>query len=286
MQKRYRKKSKIYSHSRLSTFEQCPLKFKFRYIDHIKPVIEATIESHLGSAIHSTLEWLYTEVMSKRIPKIDDMINYYAVKWQETYSDDTLIIKKELTQKDYFSKGVHFLITYYNAHYPFNDNTLEVEKHIIINLDSERKIQGFIDRLTYNPETAEYEIHDYKTSNYLPLKEKFENDRQLALYAIAIKEIFGNDKKVCLIWHYLAHNQKICSRKTNEQLEQLKKEVLELINQIEKTEKFEARKSALCNWCEYKDYCPAWGNRPPRRDRQTELIAKDKISKDKLLDIW
>ena len=34
----------IYSHSRLSAFEQCPLKFRFRYIDHLKPEIEQTIE--------------------------------------------------------------------------------------------------------------------------------------------------------------------------------------------------------------------------------------------------
>ena len=27
----------VYSHSRLSTFEQCPLKFKFRYIDYVEP---------------------------------------------------------------------------------------------------------------------------------------------------------------------------------------------------------------------------------------------------------
>jgi len=281
MPKKYEKKSKIYSHSRLSAFEQCPLKFKYRYIDNIPPAIEATIESHLGSAVHSTLEWLHKEVMQKRIPKINDVITYYAVKWQETYSEDTLIIKKELTQKDYFNKGVQFLADYYSKNHPFNDNTLEVEKHIIINLDGNKKIQGFIDRLTYNTETEEYEIHDYKTSNFLPMREKLENDRQLALYAIAIKEIFGSNKKVCLVWHYLAHNQKICFRKTNGQLEQLKKEILELINKIESTEKFYSKKSALCNWCEYKEYCPEFGGSPPQKDKQTELIPDDKI-----LDIW
>ena len=36
----------IYSHSRLSTFEQCPFKFKLRYIDEIEPEIEKTIEAH------------------------------------------------------------------------------------------------------------------------------------------------------------------------------------------------------------------------------------------------
>jgi len=293
-------KTKTYSHSRLSSFEQCPLKFKFKYIDKIPPEIEHTIESHLGSCVHNTLEWLYNQVMNKHIPTIDEMITTYAVKWQDSYSENTLIVKKELTQKDYFNKGVQFLLDYYNKHKPFDENTLEIEKRIEISLDSEGKykIQGFIDRLVYNLKTNEYEIHDYKTGNFLPRKEKFDNDRQLALYSIAIKETFGEEKDVCLIWHYLAHNKKICSRRTNEQLAQLKKETLALIEKIEATQEFPAKKSALCNWCEYKIVCPEFGGFPPKNDKQIELDifsknktknneeVKRKTSKEELMDIW
>jgi len=279
-------KTKIYSHSRLSTFEQCPFKFKLRYIDKIKPPIEKTIESHLGSAVHSTLEWLYNQILSgKNIPTIDEVITDYAIRWQDSYNNDTLIVKKELTQKDYFNKGVQFLMDYYTKHHPFDDNTVEVEKKIIINLDEKGKyqLQGFIDRLVYNPEKNEYEIHDYKTANNLPLKEKVENDRQLALYSIAIKETFGYEKDVCLVWHYLAHNQKICSCRTNEQLVKLKKETLELIKKIEATENFPTRKSILCNWCEYKEYCPKFGGKIP--EQETKKSDK-KITEEELLDIW
>ena len=282
------KKPKIYSHSRLSTFEQCPFKFKLRYIDKIKPAIEQTIESHLGSAIHSTLEWLYDQIMNKHIPTIDQTITTYAVKWQDRYTEDTLIVKKQLTQKDYFNKGVQFLMDYYTKHHPFDDNTLELEKKILINLDKEGnyKLQGFIDRLVYNLETEEYEIHDYKTANSLPLKEKVENDRQLALYSIAIKETFGEEKNICLVWHYLAHNQKICSRRTNEQLAQLKSETIELIKQIELTENFPTNQSILCNWCEYKEYCPKFGGKIPEEDEIIEEVINNEISDEELLDIW
>jgi putative RecB family exonuclease len=278
------KKRKIYSHSRLSTFEQCPFKFKLRYIDKIKPAIEKTIEAHLGSAVHATLEWLYNQILSiKHIPTIDEVITDYAIRWQDSYNNDTLIVKKHLTQKDYFNKGVQFLMDYYTKHYPFKDNTVEVEKKIIINLDKEGKyqVQGFIDRLVFNLETKEYEIHDYKTANNLPLKEKVENDRQLALYSIAIKENYGNDKNVCLVWHYLAHNQKICSSRTNEQLEELKRDTIKLIDKIEATKNFPTNKSILCDWCEYKDYCPEFGGKIPEKEK-----LDDKINNEKLLDIW
>ena len=49
---------KTYSHSRLSTFEQCPLKFKFQYIDKIEKA-EESVEAFMGKRVHEVLEKLY-----------------------------------------------------------------------------------------------------------------------------------------------------------------------------------------------------------------------------------
>ncbi|MFZ1971173.1 MAG: PD-(D/E)XK nuclease family protein [Candidatus Nanoarchaeia archaeon] len=263
--------AKVYSHSRLSSFEQCNLKYKFRYIDNIIPEIEKTIEAHLGSIVHKTLEWLYSEVKEKRIPSLDDFIMYFSKSWIEEYKPD-LIENHGQDEKYYFNKGVQYLLDYYNRYKPFDDNTLEVEKEIFIDLDEEGKfrIRGFIDRLAYNLKTEEYEIHDYKTSNTMPKEDKIESDRQLALYSIAVKEMFGKEKEVKLIWHYLFFNKRIESKRTNEQLDQLKKETLQLINKIESTTEFKPNKSYLCNWCPYKPICPAWAS-DLKSERQKKL---------------
>jgi len=251
----------IYSHSRLSTFEQCPFKFKLRYIDEIVPEIEKSIEAHLGSIVHNTLEWLYIEVQKENLPNIEEVITYYSENWETNYTKDTVIVRKNLTDKDYFNKGVKFLLDYYMKHQPFKDGTIELEKRILIDLDGtgKYKIQGFIDRLVYNEETKEYEIHDYKTANSLPTEDKIATDRQLALYSIGIKNLFGEHREVLLTWHFLAHNIKICSRRTTEELEKLKKEIIELINKIESETDFPAQKSVLCGWCEFKSMCPHFG---------------------------
>jgi putative RecB family exonuclease len=246
----------MYSHSKLSSFEQCKLRYKFRYIDKIKPEIEKSIEAHLGTAVHSALEWLYKQVQENKIPEIDDLLVTYTEEWQKEFSPGILIVKKHLTSQDYYNKGIKFLIDYYFTNKPFDENTLELEKRIFLNLTDQHKLQGYIDRLTYNLQTNEYEIHDYKTANSLPSQKKIDNDRQLALYSIAIKEIFGQEKKVSLIWHYLNFNQKIISKRTDQQLEQLKKDIIELINKIESTTEFPATNSILCNWCEFKTLCP------------------------------
>ena len=261
---------KIYSHSKLNTFEQCKLKFKYRYLDKIIPEIGQSIEAHLGSVVHSTLEWLYHQVKKKEIPTIEQIISCYAEKWQAEFTEDIIIVKKEFTEKDYFNKGVGFLVNYYTKHSPFKENTLAIEHKIELELAEDIKLIGFIDRLVENIENNEIEIHDYKTGNSMPTQKKIENDRQLALYSLAIKENFGKDKNMCLIWHFLAHNLKVCIRKTDDELETLKQEIINLIKEIEETKNFPSNKTILCNWCEYKNICPEFENK----------------SKDKKLDIW
>src|SRR3989339_532536 len=127
----------IYSHSRLSSFEQCPLKFKYRYIDKIIPEIEKSIELHLGSSVHDALEWLYKSVIEGRIPTIDEVITRYAETWQKTFVPNIKIVRHNLTDKDYFNKGIQFLLDYYMRNKPFNDGTVSVEDRILIKLDEE-----------------------------------------------------------------------------------------------------------------------------------------------------
>ena len=264
---------KVYSHSKLSTFEQCTFKYKLRYIDKIKPELEKSIESHLGTCVHDALEWLYLKIKeTQKVPTLDDIIIFYSEKWEKFYTPNIVIVKKDLDQKHYFQNGLKFLLDYYVKNQPFKDNTLEVEKKITLNLTEEHSLQGFIDRLVHNLETDEIEIHDYKTANTLPTQDKADEDRQLALYSLAIKEQFQN-KEIKLIWHYLAHNQKIISKRTNEQLEKLKQEIIQLIKKIESTQNFPTKKSVLCDWCEYKNQCPHFNKKLETKKQEPKEIA-------------
>jgi putative RecB family exonuclease len=267
----------IYSHSRLNTFETCPQMFKYRYLDKIRTPFEKTVETHLGKVVHETLEWLYTEVGFGKIPELDDALIYYRNQWTSKWEDTIKIVRKNLTKEDYFNKGLQFLVSYYMKHKPFNDNTIDIEKKVMIDMDEEGKyrLQGFIDRLVYNLEEERYEVHDYKTANSLPLPGKVEKDKQLALYSIGIKNQFGQDKEVILVWHYLAFNRRIESRRTNEQLEDLKKEIIGLIDTIESTTEFPPKKSGLCNWCEFQPVCSLWNADAPTEKAEMEKCIRD-----------
>ena len=71
----------LYSHSRISCFEECPRCFKYRYIDKIPIEYFETVEQFMGSRVHESLEKLYRDVMSGKVPKRDELIDHYTDNW-------------------------------------------------------------------------------------------------------------------------------------------------------------------------------------------------------------
>ena len=246
----------IYSHSRLSTFDKCPIKYKFKYIDELIPDYEQSIEGFLGKKIHETLEWIYNNANNKQI-ELDDIIKYYIEFWNKDFNREIKIIKKDLNDEYYFNKGIKLLINYFLKHSPFIDNTIATEKKIYFSLDEnkEHNFVGFIDRLVHHKDTNIFEIHDYKTG-FIKSQGELDKDKQLALYSIAIRDNFENIRDVHLFWHFLEFNEQKTSKRTLEELEQLKKDIIHLINKIESTKIFNPNPSNLCKWCEYRSYCP------------------------------
>jgi putative RecB family exonuclease len=252
----------VYSHSRLSCYEQCPQKYKLHYIDKVETEIEESIEAYLGVRVHETLEKLYRDLGYQKVNTLDELLEFFRSEWKKNWDDSIVIVKEEYGPENYLKMGEKFITDYYNKYKPFDKGkTIALEERILITLDDagEYKLQGYIDRVMENEE-GYYEVHDYKTNSRLPLPEYLENDRQLALYAIGIKERYPDVKDVRLVWHFLAFDKEIDSTRTDEELEALKKDVIALIEKIESDEKFEAKPSTLCDWCEFKPVCRQWSH--------------------------
>lgn len=86
----------IYSHSQLSIYEECPLKYKFCYRDKIKRDIEG-VEGFLGTRVHETLKKCYDDVRLTKLNTLSDLLSYYDNVWQQNWHDSILITKKDLT---------------------------------------------------------------------------------------------------------------------------------------------------------------------------------------------
>jgi len=243
----------VYSHSQLSTYEQCPLKYKLNYRDKIKRDT-AGIEAFLGTVVHDTLQKCYDDAKQSKINTLDELLAFYEDHWQKEWHDSIVIVRKEYSAEDYLNRGKDMLANYYKRFAPFDsDITIATEMFTVFELGN-HKLRGFIDRLSRKGDT--YQIHDYKTSAHLPGQSDADVDRQLALYQIGIKQKWPHIKNVELIWHYLAFDEDLISTRTEDSISELKDDTVKLIEQIEGAVDFPAQESALCSWCEYHDLCP------------------------------
>jgi len=266
----------VYSNSRLATYENCPQQYKLRYIDRIKlPESEEGIEAFLGSRVHEVLEKLHKELILTKLNSIEDLISYYEDQWNKNWHENVVVVKKNFTKRHYKNAGKEAIADYYRRHQPFNQTkTLATEQLVTFKIDG-YSFQGYIDRLGYRDKGI-YEIHDYKTSGTLPSQEKFDNDRQLALYQIGIKEKYKDAREVYLVWHYLIFDKEFMSSRSDAQLKDLKKEVVSLIKTIEKDTKFKPNESNLCGWCDFPGYCPAKKHEMKVQDLPVNKYLKEK----------
>lgn len=248
----------LYSHSRISCFEQCPLKFRFSYIDKIETEVEETIEAFLGSRVHEALEKLYTCLKFQKLLSPGELSAFYRESWEKNWNDAIVIVRKEYSPENYKKMGEKFLADYYNSYNPFDQSrTIALETQRTVELGNGHFIHIRIDRLAMT-NSGVYEIHDYKTSNSLPTQKELDEDRQLAIYAYGVKQMYPDAKYIKLIWHYLAFDKEMASERTAEQLSSLKQEVLKIIGHIELCKEFPAKESALCSWCEFQAICPVF----------------------------
>jgi RecB family exonuclease len=250
----------LYSHSRLSSFENCRKQFEFRYIQKIPSETES-IEAFVGKRVHEILERLYLFVGRGQIPGVEKVVDRYQKLWDETYDADRVRIIREGTPLAFYRNlGESCLRGYYLRHYPFGDSeTLGIEKRVVFPLDEagEYKMQGIIDRIS-RARDGVIEVHDYKTGARVPAQKMLDGDRQLALYQIGLTRQFGEDQPFRLVWHYVAKNQIRVSTRTPEQLAKLRETTIARIDEIQSATEFPAKKISLCPWCEYKNRCPLW----------------------------
>jgi putative RecB family exonuclease len=250
----------LYSHSRLQTFEDCPQKYKFKYIDKIEKPEEESIEAFVGSRVHDVLEKLYKDLQRCKLNSLDDLLVFYGKEWKKEWTPSIKIVNQGLTPENYFDYGAKCIRNYYERYKPFDQSqTLETEARLVFPLDErgEYRIQGYIDRLARRPDGV-WEIHDYKTGSHLPPQAELDSDRQLALYQIGLKTRWPEATRVELLWHYVGYDTTLRSRRTSEELQEVAAETLGVIQQVEQEKEFAPRQSKLCDWCEYRAECPLW----------------------------
>lgn len=276
----------LYSYSRIGCFENCPRQYKFRYIEKPDIIKPEGVEAFMGKMVHETLEKCYSLAQHGRVMADEELLAYYRRRWNESLPENLKVVREDMTAEDYYNAGAEALRKYHARYAPFDQELiLGLERRVVFGLDSggNYKMQGYIDRLTRD-NNGKLRIQDYKTSASLPSQQDVDNDEQLALYQIAVQEMWPDNNGVELVWHYVRFDTTMISHRDENQLEKLKKLYIDKINTIEKAEglgNFPTNETNLCNWCEYYELCPAkGGSGVPSGDPQVEIgaLSKEEIA--------
>lgn len=247
------------SPSSLSTFEQCPLKFKYNKIDKIPD--KSGIEAVLGNFVHDVLEDLYklNPIDRTKAAARDLARDVFYGKYLETVN--SLLHRDDAVKK--FRWQAWFCIdNLWKVEDPINIHPIGLESELNHSLGGV-VLKGFIDRYTKGADEHGLVISDYKTGK-TPRKEwlhdKFE---QLRIYAAIMQEV-QIFPVTTLELIYLKDGVKFSEEVTPESLSLTVDRISSIKSSVDErcvTGVFEARKSKLCDWCSYKSICPVWSKK-------------------------
>jgi len=268
------------SYSALENFKHCPLKYKFSQIDKIKE--PKSKEAIFGSYIHKILKWFYQQ--DPNFPTLKTLLAYYKEHWPQKTEGFSWPDKRE--ENLYFKEGQRILQDFYRKNIPPQSSIVDLETpfEVVITEDPSRLdkvhiLSGIIDRVDKLP-NGMVEIIDYKTGKRIPSQKQVDNNMQLSLYAIGLKNRWPNLSldNLSLSLYFLKFGEKIKTKRTQEDLDRAYNEVINLIQQIKRSD-FAPHPSPLCAWCGYRNICPVWRHLYEKHNEHTiqEMDISQKV---------
>ncbi|MGD1838204.1 MAG: ATP-dependent helicase [Nitrososphaeraceae archaeon] len=237
------KKLKL-SVSKLKTYKDCPLKFKFAHILNVPSQPQTFFD--IGTAVHAVAEHLTKLQLDKIIPTEEMALEIFEKEWNSTR------FESETEANQAKTKSIEMVKTCFNWLINNKNQPISAEQRFSITVGG-IKFNGVIDRIEKD-ENDNIFVLDFKTGNVYETKNSIKEDIQLNLYALAIKEKYGILPKQASLF-YLKENKFVSYNVNTRQVNKIKKEiegkVANIINeQFEPIPKFDN-----CRRCDFLDIC-------------------------------
>lgn len=260
------------SASRITLYNDCSLKYKFRYVDKIR--IPAS-SPHLayGSALHKALEYLNLAMLENKEFLLEDFFQMF----EDSYKEELKL--NEVKESDYFAPklykmGLSSIEQFYNSHKDYE--VVASEFLFTVPLPKEfggsYNLTGIIDAII--KQKSKLLIVDYKTAKEQYPKFMIDTSLQLSMYSYAFRHIlkegrFDNIKKdkedyisyCTFIKDYNTLTSTIKIQKKSIKEEDFSKLFLILRETLKSIENniYIPNYSSMCKWCEYKKNCLEYG---------------------------
>lgn len=261
------------SPSRAADFKQCPLLYRFRVVDRL-PETPSRAQVR-GTVVHAVLERLFALPADRRDPAAGREL--VDPVWR-----DVLAASPELAELfagpedpehvEWLESARELVEGYFALEDPQSVRPEACELLVEAELatsdlqDGETLLlRGYIDRLDVAA-TGEIRVVDYKTG--AAPREVFEGKAlfQMKFYALALLRIRGVVPRQLRLL-YLADRQALSYTPDEAELLRFERTLTAIWSAIRRAARegdFRPNPSRMCDWCDHKVYCPAFGGTPPR----------------------
>ena len=226
----------------------CPLKYKYVHILRV-PIMEHHTVVY-GRAMHEAVTKYFQFKMAGTPMQLGELLNAF----KESFDPQGFLDEKH--QEERFRIGQEALMRFFKEEEARNSLPFCIEKDFSF-IFQNNKIRGRFDRI--DMEGNEAIIIDFKTSEITKQKDadkRAKESMQLALYALAYKNIFGKIPKTVQL-HFLESGLIGSDVKDESDLEKIKEKIAEVASGI-RARKFSATPAYLaCAYCAYNQICPS-----------------------------
>ena len=235
-----------FSYSKINTYNICPRKYEFSYIDFYPRKGSSDIVLK-GTLLHKMIE-LYINDKDYNIPYEKEFL---ALKEEDfnTFKEDfekikeQPLIKQLKKMKDSCEINVEQKLTNVFENFIFSGNTDTLVKN-------EKKLI----------------IIDYKTGK---VNQNFE---QLEFYALVSSYLYPEIQDFLLVLSFVSHEQDLKITLKKEDMSKIENKLIKYISNINNSIKFDKKVGPLCNYCDYKDECD-------KKDKLNKILEDINYSK-------
>ncbi len=268
-----------FSYSKMSLYEECPLKYKFKYIDKIKE--EPKFYFAFGNSIHTALEFLYS-VKAPPFPSLEETLDAFRRDWGAKSYLEKGYRTRQRADQDY-EKGAAMLKAYYEH------NQARFKPPFLVEYATDVEVDGLLvrtisDRIEHLG-AGEIAIIDYKTGKDVKrqplqlymyqkinemdprLKEKLAETYGLRVSAVKVRQL--------LYYHVPTLKEYPFPRADDKEIGAFWERVLGVADGIKGLKFDPTPADQACSWCDFKSLCPAFFGGHPHAAGQPSAPAEN-----------
>jgi len=270
------------SPSKVSTFTDCALAFRFSAIDRLPEPPSAPATK--GTLVHGALERLFAlppaeRTLAAALTKLDEA--FEALKPDPDYADLVLDLDAE---QAFLDEAETLVRKYFELEDPTQIHPIGLELSLEVSIDNLR-LRGIIDRLELD-ERGNLIVTDYKTGRVPSENQERARLGGVHFYSFMCEQLFGaRPAKVQLL--YLTEPVAIITTPTEQSTTGLQRKVKAVWSAVEKAcerDDFRPKPSRLCDWCAFKEFCPAFGGDPADGKLAAERFHAERRSARKVAE--